>query len=31
MTSFLCDQVIDFDATQAYGAQDIEELVNQLK
>ncbi|WP_341529951.1 hypothetical protein WKK05_11930 [Nostoc sp. UHCC 0302] len=31
MTSFLCDQIIDFEATQAYEAQDIERLIEQTK
>ncbi|HLP90187.1 MAG TPA: hypothetical protein VK184_16565 [Nostocaceae cyanobacterium] len=31
MTSFLCDQVIDFDAITAYEAQDIEQLINQIQ
>ncbi|WP_041233065.1 hypothetical protein [Cylindrospermum stagnale] len=31
MTSFLCDQVIDFDAVDAYEAKDIEKLVNQIQ
>lgn len=31
MTSFLCDQVIDFDAISAYEAKDIESLINQIQ
>ncbi len=31
MTSFLCDQIIDFDAISAYEAKDIEGLVNQIQ
>jgi DNA polymerase III gamma/tau subunit len=31
MTSFLCDQAIDFDAVNGYEVKDIEVLINQLK
>ncbi|WP_375495388.1 hypothetical protein [uncultured Nostoc sp.] len=31
MTSFVCDQIIDFEATSAYEAQDIERLIEQIK
>ncbi|GAA6623016.1 hypothetical protein [Scytonema sp. NUACC26] len=31
MISFICDRVIDFDATQAYEAKDIEEPIARLK
>jgi DNA polymerase III gamma/tau subunit len=31
MTSFVCDQIIDFEATIAYEAQDIETLIEQIK
>ncbi|MEA5505948.1 hypothetical protein VB735_23085 [Halotia wernerae UHCC 0503] len=31
MTSFVCDQIIDFEATDAYEAQDIETLIEQVK
>ncbi|MEH2467826.1 hypothetical protein [Nostoc sp.] len=31
MTSFVCDQIIDFEASNAYEAQDIETLIEQVK
>ncbi|MBW4635756.1 MAG: hypothetical protein KME30_28920 [Iphinoe sp. HA4291-MV1] len=31
MTSFLCDQAIDFDAINGYEAQDVERLINQVR
>ncbi|BAZ13221.1 hypothetical protein NIES4071_50600 [Calothrix sp. NIES-4071] len=31
MTSFLCDQAIDFDATNTYEAKDVERLINQIQ
>ncbi|YAF99304.1 MAG: hypothetical protein AB3A66_29590 (plasmid) [Nodularia sp. CChRGM 3473] len=31
MTSFVCDQIIDFEATEGYEAQDIERLIEQIK
>lgn len=31
MTSFICDQIIDFEAVNAYEAQDIERLIEQVK
>jgi hypothetical protein len=31
MTYFLCKQVIDFNATTAYEAKDIEQLINQVQ
>lgn len=31
MTSFICDQIIDFEAANAYEAQDIERLIEQIK
>jgi DNA polymerase III gamma/tau subunit len=31
MTSFICDQIIDFEAKNAYEAQDIERLIEQVK
>ncbi|MBH8574926.1 hypothetical protein I8752_18260 [Nostocaceae cyanobacterium CENA369] len=31
MTSFICDQIIDFEATHAYEAQDIERLIEQVQ
>jgi DNA polymerase III gamma/tau subunit len=30
MTSFICDQIVDFEATSAYEAQDIERLIEQI-
>jgi len=31
VTSFVCDQIIDFEATDAYEAQNIETLIEQVK
>jgi hypothetical protein len=31
MTSFLCEQTIDFDATQGYQAKDVENLIVQIQ
>lgn len=31
MTLYLCDRAIDFDAQTAYGASDIENLINQIR
>jgi DNA polymerase III gamma/tau subunit len=31
MTSFLCEQIIDFEAAKAYEAKDIEGLIEQVK
>ncbi|GEM_PF-1736084 len=31
MTSFICDQLIDFDASVAYESQNVEGLINQIQ
>ncbi|MEH1871087.1 hypothetical protein [Nostoc sp.] len=31
MTSFLCEQIIDFEAAEAYEVNDIEGLIKQVK
>jgi phosphoglycerol transferase MdoB-like AlkP superfamily enzyme len=31
MTSFLCEQTIDFDATQGYQAKDVANLIAQIQ
>lgn len=31
MTSFICDQIIDFEATEGYEAQDIERLIKRIQ
>lgn len=31
MTSFVCDQIIDFEAAEAFEAKDIESLLEQIK
>lgn len=31
MTSFVCDQIIDFEAIEGYEAQDIERLIEQIE
>ncbi|QSJ19142.1 hypothetical protein JYQ62_10640 [Nostoc sp. UHCC 0702] len=31
MTSFVCDQIIDFEAAEAFEAKDIESLIEQIE